>query len=69
MSAATDAFVTKNRARFLAELKEFIRIPSVSTLPAHRPDIDRAAAFIAEKLRSAGMEHVEIIPTSGHPLV
>jgi len=69
MSAATDAFVTKNRDRFLSELKEFIRIPSVSTLPAHRPDIDRAAAFVAGKLRGAGMEHIEVIPTSGHPLV
>ena len=69
MSASTDAFVTQNRERFLAELKEFIRIPSVSTLPAHRPDIERAAAFVADKLRAAGMENVEIIPTSGHPLV
>jgi acetylornithine deacetylase/succinyl-diaminopimelate desuccinylase-like protein len=69
MSAATDSFVTKNRDRFLSELKEFIRIPSVSTLPAHRPDIDRAAAFVADKLRGAGMENVEVVPTAGHPLV
>jgi acetylornithine deacetylase/succinyl-diaminopimelate desuccinylase-like protein len=69
MSAATDAFVTKNRDRFLSELKEFIRIPSVSTLPAHRPDIDRAAAFVADKLRGSGMENIEVIPTAGHPLV
>jgi acetylornithine deacetylase/succinyl-diaminopimelate desuccinylase-like protein len=69
MSAATDSFVAKNRDRFLSELKEFIRIPSVSTLPAHRPDIDRAAAFVADKLRGAGMENVEVVPTAGHPLV
>jgi len=56
MSALTDAFVTENRQRFLAELKEFIRIPSISTLPEHRHDIDRAASFVAESLRSAGME-------------
>ncbi len=69
MSAATDSFVQKNQDRFLAELKEFIRIPSISTLPEHRPDIDRAARFVADALKKAGMESVEVIPTSGHPLV
>ena len=69
MSAATEAFVQKNRNRFLTELKEFIRIPSISTLPEHRPDIDRAASFVAESLRRAGMENVEVISTEKHPLV
>ncbi len=69
MSAATDAFVNRNRDRFLDELKHFIRIPSISTLPEHRPAIDQAAAFVADSLRTAGMENVEIIPTAKHPLV
>ncbi len=69
MSAATDLFVEQNRDRLLSELKDFIRIPSISTLPEHRGDIDRAARFVADSLSSAGMEHVEIIPTAGHPLV
>ncbi|HEV3198307.1 MAG TPA: dipeptidase [Bryobacteraceae bacterium] len=69
MSAATDAFVTENRDRFLAELKEFVRIPSISTLPEHRPDIDRAASFVATSLRHVGMENIEIVPTAQHPLV
>ncbi len=69
MSAAIDAFVKQNQDRFLAELKEFVRIPSISTLPEHRPDIQRAASFVAESLRKAGLENIEIIPTSGHPLV
>ncbi len=69
MSSATDAFVTENRDRFLSELKDFIRIPSISTLPEHAADIDRAANFVAESLRHAGMENVEIILTAGHPLV
>ena len=69
MSSATDAFVNDNRDRLLAELKEFIRIPSISTLPEHTPDIQRAAEFVAESLRNAGMENVEIIPTGKHPLV
>ena len=45
MSAATDSFVQNNQARFLEELKRFLRIPSISTLPEHRPDIDRAATI------------------------
>lgn len=69
MPSAIDAFVADNRARFLSELKDFIRIPSISTLPEHVPDIDRAAKFVAASLRHAGMENVEIIPTAKHPLV
>jgi acetylornithine deacetylase/succinyl-diaminopimelate desuccinylase-like protein len=69
MSAATDTFVEQNRDRFLDELKDFLRIPSVSTLPEHQGDIRRAAEFVAESLRVVGMENVEIIPTAKHPLV
>jgi acetylornithine deacetylase/succinyl-diaminopimelate desuccinylase-like protein len=69
MAASIDAFVKDNQDRFLSELKEFIRIPSISTLPEHTPDIGRAAAFVADRLRTAGMENIEIIPTARHPLV
>jgi acetylornithine deacetylase/succinyl-diaminopimelate desuccinylase-like protein len=69
MSAATDSFVNQNHARLLDELKEFLRIPSISTLPENRPDVDRAAEFVARSLRTAGMENVELIPTDKHPLV
>jgi acetylornithine deacetylase/succinyl-diaminopimelate desuccinylase-like protein len=69
MSAATDTFVNEQRDRFLDELKDFLRIPSISTLPEHRPDIDRASQFVANSLRAAGLENVEIIATEKHPLV
>jgi acetylornithine deacetylase/succinyl-diaminopimelate desuccinylase-like protein len=69
MSKTTDAFVEQNRDRLLDELKEFLRIPSISTLPEHRVDIDRAAEFVANSLRHVGMENVEIVPTAKHPLV
>jgi len=69
MSATTDRFVQQNQARLLDELKQFLRIPSISTLPENRPDVERAAAFVADALRSAGMENVEIIQTEKHPLV
>ena len=69
MSAATDAFVQDNQPRLLEELKQFVRIPSISTLPEHSGDITRAATFVADSLRAVGMEHVEIVPTARHPLV
>jgi acetylornithine deacetylase/succinyl-diaminopimelate desuccinylase-like protein len=69
MPTTTDTFVEENRERLLDELKDFLRIPSVSTLPEHRPDIERAAQFVADNLRRAGLENVEIIPTEKHPLV
>jgi acetylornithine deacetylase/succinyl-diaminopimelate desuccinylase-like protein len=69
MSTATDAFVNDNKGRLLSELKDFLRIPSISTLPENRPDVERAAKFVADSLSAAGMDNVEIIPTAKHPLV
>ncbi len=69
MSVATDAYIQANQHRFLDELKDFLRIQSISTLPEYKSEIERAAAFVAESLRDVGMEHIEIIPTGRHPLV
>ena len=69
MSASIDRYVSENEARFLEELKELLRIPSISTLPEHNGDTHRAAEYVADKLRGAGMENVEIIETERHPLV
>jgi len=69
MSEAIDRYVRENEARFLDELKQLLRIPSISTLPEHNEDTRRAAEFVAEKLRGAGLEHVEVIQTQKHPLV
>lgn len=63
------AYARAHAERFLDELKDLLRIPSVSTLPENKPDIERAAAWVAGDLTRTGMEHVEIIPTAGHPLV
>src|SRR3984957_9690061 len=62
-------YVESNRETYLNELKEFLRIPSVSTKSEHKPDIERAAHWVAEKLRAAGLENIEIAPTKMHPLV
>src|SRR6266699_5444445 len=55
---------------FLEGLKAFLRIPSVSTLPEHEPDLRRAAEFCLNELRGAGLHSVELIETEGrNPLV
>lgn len=69
MSTATDRYVSGNEQRFLDELLEFLRIPSISTLPENKGDVARAAEFTAAKMKAAGLENVGIIPTAGHPLV
>jgi acetylornithine deacetylase/succinyl-diaminopimelate desuccinylase-like protein len=69
MSKATDEFVETHQERFLEELKTLLRIPSISTLPENKPDIGRAAEFVAQSLKTAGLENVEVIPTPQHPLV
>src|ERR1035437_4270969 len=69
MASSAISFAKENQVRFLAELKDLLRIPSVSTLPEHRSDIDKAAAFVAAELKRIGIEHVEVITTDGHPLV
>jgi len=69
MSQATNTFIEQNQNRFLEELKDFLRIPSISTLPEHKPDVEKAAQFVADSLKRAGIENVELIPTAGNPLV
>jgi acetylornithine deacetylase/succinyl-diaminopimelate desuccinylase-like protein len=63
------SFARENQKRFLEELKELLRIPSVSTLEEHKSDIEKAAKFVANDLESIGFENVEIVKTAGHPLV
>ncbi len=63
------SFANQNQQRFLDELKRLLRIPSVSTLPEHRPDIQRAANFVADELKRIGFENVAVIATAGHPLI
>lgn len=69
MPSAIDAYLKENEPRFLGELLDFLRIPSISTLPEHKQDVARAAHFVAESLTQAGLENVEVIQTGKHPLV
>ncbi len=58
-----------NRPRFVEELKALLRIPSVSTEPENKPDMQRTAEWLADHLRRLGMQGVQILPTKGHPVV
>jgi acetylornithine deacetylase/succinyl-diaminopimelate desuccinylase-like protein len=69
MSATAVQFAQENQQRFLNELKDLLRIPSVSTAEEHKNDVQKAAQFVADDLKRMGFEHVEIIPTQGHPLI
>lgn len=62
-------YVEKNKQRFLEELFELLRFPSVSADPKYQGEVQKTAAFVAQKLKDAGVESVEICPTAGHPIV
>jgi acetylornithine deacetylase/succinyl-diaminopimelate desuccinylase-like protein len=62
-------FAAENKARFLAELKQFLRYPSVSSQPDRRSDARRCATWLARHLSSIGMPRVRVVPTRGNPIV
>lgn len=62
-------YIQENHDRYIGELNEFLRIPSVSTDPEHHEAVKTAAEFVAKQLQEAGMTTVEIFPTEGHPIV
>lgn len=62
-------YARANQDWFLAELVEFLSIPSISTQPEHKPDIERAAAWLQDELLKAGFTRAEVMPTAGHPVV
>jgi acetylornithine deacetylase/succinyl-diaminopimelate desuccinylase-like protein len=58
-------YLDEHETEHMEALKELLRIPSVSALPAHAPDINRAAEWVAARLRSIGLPEVELLPTEG----
>jgi len=65
----TIQYAQQRRAEHLGELMEFLRIPSVSTEPAHDRDTAAAAGWLAGRMEAAGLENVRVIATERHPLV
>lgn len=71
MAPSSIEYLQSNKEQFLDGLKNLLRIPSISTLPEHNPDIRRTAEFIADELRQIGLRGVEIIEgkPGRHPLI
>jgi acetylornithine deacetylase/succinyl-diaminopimelate desuccinylase-like protein len=62
-------YVEQNKQRLLDELFELLRFPSVSADPKYKPDVLKAAAYVAKKLSDAGADKVEVCETAGNPIV
>lgn len=62
-------YLEANRERFLAELIEWLKIPSVSTDESKKDEVRRAAEFLQKKLLEAGADTAELCQTAGHPIV
>lgn len=62
-------YIETNKERFLQELFELLRIPSVSAVKEHNIDMVEAAGFIRKKLLEAGADRAEVMKTAGHPVV
>ncbi len=69
MSNAIALYIEKNKEKFIDELIDLLRIPSVSADSKFKDDVAAAAEFVREKLIDAGADAAEIIPTQGHPVV
>src|SRR5687768_1283164 len=65
----TQEYIKTNQKRFIDELLELLRIPSVSADSKFQKDVARAAEYIRTKLENAGAENVEVSQTKGHPIV
>jgi acetylornithine deacetylase/succinyl-diaminopimelate desuccinylase-like protein len=63
------AYARSHRARFLADLMEFVRFPSVSAQPEHAGDIRQCAAWLGNHLKKVGLEKVKVVPTQRYPVV
>ena len=66
---AIEAYLDTTADERLDDYREFLRIPSISTLSENQLDVRAAADFVADHLRAAGIEHVEVSRTKGHPIV
>lgn len=64
-----DAHIEAHKDRFLNELLDLLRIPSVSADPKYKADVARCAEAVKQRMIEAGMDRVELCPTEGHPIV
>jgi acetylornithine deacetylase/succinyl-diaminopimelate desuccinylase-like protein len=64
-----NTYLNANKERFLNELLELLKIPSISAKPEHKPDMQRTAEAVKQRLAEAGADNVEICQTKGYPVV
>jgi len=62
-------YLSANQNRFVEELRDLVRIPSISAKPEHMPDVEAAGEWVVTRLKAAGAENVAMYPTAGHPVV
>jgi acetylornithine deacetylase/succinyl-diaminopimelate desuccinylase-like protein len=62
-------FIDSNRSRYIEDLKELLRFPSISTNPENKTDVAACAEFLKNQFEKIGMQNVKIYPTGGHPVV
>ena len=65
--ASYEKYIDENNDAHLKEFMELIAIPSISSIPANKPDVDKAAAWIVNKLKAIGMTTAQAMPTEGNP--
>ncbi len=63
------AYAHQSSSRYLEQFNELLRIPSISTDPAHKMDVARAADWIVTEMQRIGLSNARAIPTSAHPVV
>ncbi len=69
MENSVKNYLEEHKDRFLSELVELLKIPSISADSKYKDDVARAADFVHQKLLDAGVDHAEVCPTKGHPIV
>src|SRR5215471_6156249 len=69
METLLETYAELNRERFVEELKEVIRFPTISAQPRYAGDLKKCADWLANHLRRIGLESVRVIPTPRHPIV
>src|SRR5947207_416672 len=62
-------YINENNDKFIDELKEFLKIPSISTNPENKNDVRKCAEYVKKELKEIGLENVRLYETPGHPIV
>ena len=67
--ASYEKYIDDKMEAHLKEFIELVSIPSISSIPSHKPDVAKAGAWIVNKLKAIGMTRAQLIPTEGNPVV